>query len=159
MMISLIVAMSENRVIGVNNQLPWHIPEDLKHFKRVTSSHPMIMGRKTFDSIGKPLPNRTNIVITRNAEFHVPGVVRAESLDKAIQIATQSPGAEEIFVIGGGEIFKQSLEIARRIYLTTVHTKIAGDVYFPEIPSGFKKAKEEKLSDNPSSTFSVWEKN
>jgi dihydrofolate reductase len=158
MIISLIVAMSENRVIGVDNKLPWHIPEDLKHFKKVTSGHPMIMGRKTYDSIGRALPNRTNIVITRNAEFHAEHVHRADSLGKAIGIAEESPGKEEIFIIGGGEIFRQSLGVANRIYLTTVHTKIAGDVFFPEIPPGFMKVKEEKLSDSPSSTFSVWEK-
>src|SRR5690242_6914236 len=109
MKISLVVAMSENRVIGVDNHLPWHIPEDLKRFKKITSGHPIIMGRKTFESIGKPLPNRTNIIISRNKDYRAEGTITCHSLADAIHWASQAPGNEEIFIIGGGEIFQQAL--------------------------------------------------
>src|ERR1700730_5600347 len=106
--ISAIVAMSENRVIGQNNQLPWHLPADLKHFKELTTGHPIIMGRKTYASIGKPLPNRTNIVITRDEQFKAPGCVLVHSLAAAIKAAAQED-TEEMFIIGGADIFRQSL--------------------------------------------------
>ena len=129
-MISLVVARSENHAIGVGNQLPWHIPEDLKRFKKVTNGHPILMGRKTFDSIGKALPNRTNIVITRNESFSTEGVLRAASLEQALQIAKNSPGNDEIFVIGGSEIFRLAMPLADRIYLTEVRRQVNGDVFF-----------------------------
>lgn len=128
-MLSIIAAMSENRVIGRNGTLPWHLPADLAHFKQLTLGHAMIMGRKTFDSIGKPLPGRTSIVLTRAGSIHVPGVITAGSFDLAIKAAQ---GDDEIFVIGGSEVFAGALPIADRLYLTIVHTVIAdGDVYFP----------------------------
>ncbi|HEY8278026.1 MAG TPA: dihydrofolate reductase, partial [Bdellovibrionota bacterium] len=124
--LSLVVAMSENRVIGVNNHLPWNIPEDLKRFKAITSGHPIVMGRKTFESIGKALPKRTNIVITRDRTYRAEGGVVAHSLDEAFDWAKKSPGSDEIFVIGGSEIFKLALPLASRIYLTEVSWPFEG---------------------------------
>ncbi len=131
-LISAIVAMSENRVIGRNNQLPWHLPADLKHFKMMTTGHAIIMGRKTFDSIGKPLPNRTNIIITRNRSFTVPGCIITTSIDEAIQKAVDE-SSKEIFIIGGTDIFIQSMPHISRLYLTIVHDSFEGDVFFPEL--------------------------
>jgi dihydrofolate reductase len=158
-MLSLVVAMSENRVIGVENRLPWHIPEDLKRFKKITSGHSIIMGRKTFESIGKPLPNRTNIVITRNKEYRVEGVVTCHSLQDAIEWAGRAPGSDEIFVIGGGEIFKEALPRAGRIYLTEVQWPFEGDAYFPAFEEeAFREANREQLSHNPPAMLRVLER-
>lgn len=132
MLISIIVAASENGAIGKDNQLLWRLPEDLKRFKRLTLGHPMIMGRKTFESIGKPLPGRTSIVITRQTDFHHEGVIVAHSLEDAIKKAFEEEN-EETFIIGGGEIYRQAIALADKIYLTKVHTNIEGDTYF-EIP-------------------------
>lgn len=128
-MISIIVAMAENRVIGVNNTLPWRLPADLKHFRQLTTGHHVIMGRRNYESIGKPLPDRTNIVVTRNPAYQAPGCVIRHSLDDALHIAGNDP---EIFIIGGAEIYRQALDKADRIYLTLVHANIAGDTFFPE---------------------------
>jgi dihydrofolate reductase len=131
--ISLIAAMAKNRVIGKGNQMPWHIPGDLKHFRDLTRGHPVIMGRKTFESIGKPLPQRQNIVISRDPKYTAPGIESACSLQEAIGRA-RNPGAEEIFVIGGGEIYRQALEqgLADRLYLTWIDREYDGDAFFPE---------------------------
>ncbi len=137
MIMSLIVAMSDNRVIGRNNEMPWHLPEDLKFFKRITMGKPIIMGRNTFESIGKPLPGRANIVITRNPDYHADGVHVVASVEEAIELSGQltAPDLEaEIMVIGGSQIFAETLPIADRIYLTELHTKIEGDVFFPRFP-------------------------
>lgn len=130
--ISAIAAMSENRVIGNNNQLPWHLPADFKHFKALTTGHPIIMGRKTFASIGKPLPNRTNIIITRDKNFHAAECIVVNSLDAAIE-AAQKENTDEVFIIGGAEIYKQSLPLLNRLYLTIIHREFAGDTFFPEL--------------------------
>src|SRR5688572_21388613 len=130
-MIALVVAMAENRVIGKNNQLIWHLPADLKHFKNLTSGHPIIMGRKTFESIGKPLPNRTNIVVTRQEDFKPKDCLVAHSLSEALMMAQQLDA--EIFVIGGAEIYKQAMFLADTIYLTEVHQEFEGDTFFSEI--------------------------
>ena len=125
--------MSENGVIGRGNALPWHLPADLKRFKQLTTGHTIIMGRKTFESIGKPLPGRRSIVITRNMKWKAPsGVEVAHDLDGALQTA-RSGGNQEIFIIGGAEIFRQALPLADRIYLTLVLAMMAGDAKFPEI--------------------------
>jgi dihydrofolate reductase len=126
--VSLIAAMAENRVIGVHNTLPWHLPADLKHFRQITTGHHVIMGRRNYESIGKPLPNRTNIVVTRNRHFHAPGCVVAHSLEEALEGARND---QEIFIIGGAEIYRQAFDRADRLYLTLVHANIAGDTYFP----------------------------
>lgn len=138
MKISLIVAMSSNRVIGNDNALPWHIPEDLKWFKANTLGHPVIMGRKTFDSIGKALPKRTNIVLSRDARSKISGVQFTDSLDQALRIAedslsdASSPEAE-VFIIGGAEIYALAWSRADRIYLTLIDAKVSGDAFFPEV--------------------------
>ncbi|MCU0469712.1 MAG: dihydrofolate reductase [Arcicella sp.] len=132
MKLSLIVAVAENGVIGNNNQLIWHLPNDLKQFKRLTTGHCIIMGRKTFDSIGKPLPNRTSIIISRNADFKVIDCFTVDSLEKAISIA-QEKGETEAFIIGGAEIYRQTLPFVDKIYLTEVHHSFEGDTFFPKI--------------------------
>ena len=130
-MITLVVAKSDNNIIGDNNQLIWRLSHDLRRFKSITTGHPVIMGRKTFDSVGKPLPNRTNIVITRNKDWSSEGVEVAHSLDKAIEIAKEIDS--EIFIIGGGNIYKQSMDVADAIEVTEVHHTFEGDTLFPEI--------------------------
>lgn len=130
-MISLMWAMDNNRVIGYNNQLPWHLPEDLKFFKRTTMGHPIAMGRKTWDSIGRPLPGRENIVITRNPEFTCEGCTVLNTIDELIEYSRQKE--EEIFVIGGAEIFKLILPDADKLYLTRIYDEFEGDTFFPEL--------------------------
>lgn len=127
-MIKIIVAMSENRVIGNNNELIWKLSSDLKRFKELTTGHPVVMGRKTYESIGRPLPNRRNIIITRNLEYQVDGCETVSSLEEALLLTNNN-----CFIIGGGEVYKQSLEIADKIYLTLVHKKFEGDTTFPEL--------------------------
>lgn len=130
--LSLIVAMANNRVIGANNTLPWHLPADLKLFKSLTMGHHMVMGRKTYESIGKPLPGRTSVVVTRNAHYSVPGVIVVNSLNAAIEACE---GDEEIFVIGGAELYRQAIKFADRIYLTEIDADISGDAHFTELDS------------------------
>ncbi|MEH6348042.1 MAG: type 3 dihydrofolate reductase [Bermanella sp.] len=136
MKIVLIAAFAQNRVVGINNTLPWHLPEDLKYFKRTTTGKAIIMGRKTYDSIGRPLPNRTNIVISRNTELNVEGVKVVDSLQAAIDLAKEVNlinGVEEIMVIGGASIYEEALPQADRLYITHVQAEVAGDAYFPEV--------------------------
>ncbi len=140
MVISLIVAHSSNRVIGIDGQLPWHIPDDLKYFKAITIGKPIIMGRKTFDSIGKPLPGRLNIIITKNTDLIIEECVVVNNLEAAITEAKnylkmQDSEQEEIFIIGGAQIFKQSMQFVNKIYITEVHAEYAGDVFFGELSS------------------------
>ncbi|MEM6583403.1 MAG: dihydrofolate reductase [Pseudomonadota bacterium] len=134
--IAMMVAAAENGVIGSGNGLPWHLPEDLRHFKRVTMGKPILMGRKTFQSIGRPLPGRTNIVISRDPTFHVEGVTVLESLDLALREATlvaEREGANEMVVIGGAEIYQAALPQVERLYMTEVHAPVEGDVMLPLI--------------------------
>ncbi|HSB94246.1 MAG TPA: dihydrofolate reductase, partial [Flavitalea sp.] len=130
--VSLVVAVSENHVIGKDNQLLWSLPNDMKFFKNTTWGMPVIMGRKTFESLGKPLPGRTNIVITSKPDWQAPGTITVSSLDEAIHAAEETD-AKEVFVIGGGQVYKQSMPVANRIYYTRVHTSVEGDTFFPEI--------------------------
>lgn len=133
---SLIVAMAKNQTIGINNTLPWHLPNDLKYFKQVTMSKPIIMGRKTYESIGRPLPGRTNIVITRQPDYQSDGIVVVNSLQQALDKAEDISfvhGHEEVMVIGGAEIYQQALLKADRLYITHVHENIEGDAFFPEL--------------------------
>jgi dihydrofolate reductase len=130
MTISLIVATDEKNGIGKDNQLPWHLPADLKHFKTLTTGHPIIMGRKTFDSIGKALPNRQNIVISRQDNYVADGAEVVASLQQAFDLCDN---AGEAFVIGGAQIFEQALPIADILYLTVIHHQFAADTFFPEI--------------------------
>lgn len=140
MILSVMVAMAENGVIGCEGRMPWHIGEDLKRFRRITSGHPVVMGRKTFESLGgKPLPNRTNVVVTRNPDFAVPeDVLRAGSVEEAV--APFAGTDEEVFIIGGGEIYRQAVPLADKLYLTRISAQPKGDTYFPEI-----KAEEWRL--------------
>lgn len=136
---SIIVAMAENRVIGRNNKLPWYLPNDLKYFKAITMGKPVIMGRKTFESIGKPLPGRSNIVITRNQEWQHPGVTVVHNLDDAFRKAEATAvidGVDEVMIIGGDQIYQTSLDLADRIYLTQVHAEVEGDAWFAEVDWG-----------------------
>ncbi|HEX8424733.1 dihydrofolate reductase [Hymenobacter sp.] len=130
-MVAFVVAAAENGVIGRDNQLIWHLPADLKHFKQLTQGHPVVMGRRTYESIGRPLPNRTNIVITRQADWQAEGCEVAPSVPAALERARQFD--EEVFVIGGAEIYRQALPAADLIYLTEVHHSFEGDVFFPEL--------------------------
>ncbi len=140
-MISIIVAVAHGGVIGGDNTLLWHISEDLRRFKRITSGHPVIMGRKTWESLGRPLPGRTNVVITRNAAYHAPGAEVAGSLEEAIAMF---PHEEEVFIIGGGEIYRQGMAVADKLYVTHVEADYQGDTTFPEIdPAVWEKCDEE----------------
>ena len=132
MLISLVVAASENNVIGKDNKLLWRLPNDMKFFKNTTWAMPVIMGRKTFDALGKPLTGRTNIVITRQKEWRADAVTVVENLNDAI-VAAEHTDAKEAFVIGGGEIYKQSIDRAERIFLTRVHAVFEGDTFFPQV--------------------------
>ena len=129
-MISIIVAVAENGVIGSGNQMPWHITEDLRRFKAITSGHPVVMGRKTFESLGRALPNRINVVITRNPDYAAEGATVVGSLEDAMGMF---PAGEEVFVIGGGEIYRQAMDVADRLYITHVGVAFDGDTHFPEI--------------------------
>ena len=124
--------MDENNAIGKNNQLPWHLPADLKKFKQITMGHNMIMGRKTWESIGKPLPGRTSIVVSRTAEIDVPGVVTCKSLKEAIDFA-KLEGETEAFIIGGAQLFQDAIPLADRFYLTRIHEKFDADTFLPPI--------------------------
>ncbi len=134
-MLSLIVAMDQNRVIGNKGAIPWHLPDDFEYFKALTSGHPVIMGRKTHESIGRTLPKRTNIVITRDTNYlpH-PGSFVTRTLEEALNMARKQDGAEEIFIIGGAEIYAMALSMTNRIYLTEIHHAFSGDTFFPDIP-------------------------
>lgn len=129
MTISIVVAISENRAIGKDNKLLWYLPNDLKHFKAITSGHTVIMGRKTYESVGKPLPNRRNIIITRQ-DIKIEGCEVVNSIKAALELCRTE---REVFIVGGAEIYKQSLHLTDRIYLTVVHQQFEGDSFFPEI--------------------------
>ena len=147
-MVSLIVAASRNGVIGANNRLPWHLPADLKRFKQLTMNHPILMGRKTFESIGKPLPGRTNIVITRQKDFQRCGATIVHSLEEGFLICDRET-ERETFVIGGAEIFRQALPFANRIYLTRIEKDFEGDTLLFEIdPKAWSEDSREDFSPN-----------
>ena len=146
MKISLIAAVAENGVIGRNNDLPWHLPDDFAFFKRKTSHHPIIMGRKSLESLGKPLPNRTNIVLTRNTDFKADGVTVVHTLEEAVLEAQKAERAtDEIFVIGGAEIYRMALPTATTLHLTEIHQTYEGDAYFP----AFDKSEWQEVSRRP----------
>ncbi len=131
MTVSIIAAVATNNVIGRDNKLPWHMPADLKQLKKTTMGHHVLMGRKTFMEIGKPLPGRVNVVITHNPDFAAEGIAIARSIDEAISKA-ETAGDDEIFVLGGAEIFRQSIHRADRMYITRIHAEPEGDTFFPE---------------------------
>jgi len=139
MKLAIIVAAARNGVIGNNNQLPWHLPQDLKYFKAVTLGKPVIMGRKTYESIGRPLPGRTNIVVTRSSDWQVEGVVVVNSLEQALSearkaIETSPSSAAEAMIIGGAEIYRSALPTVNKVYLTRVDVDVEGDAFFPALP-------------------------
>ena len=137
MTLSIIVAAAENNVIGKDNNLPWHLPADMAYFKEKTMGHCVVMGRKNFESIPekyRPLIGRTNIVITRNSEFSYPSAVVVHSLEEAITEA-RSRGEKELFIIGGGEIFRQAMPLVDKVYITRIHHSFDGDIFFPELKS------------------------
>lgn len=131
-MIAIVVAIAENNVIGKDNQLIWHLPADLRHFKQKTMGHPMIMGRKTFESIGKPLPGRTTIIVTRQEDFQAEGCIVVNSVEAAIAKGKELD-SEQVSIVGGAEIYKQALPFANTLYLTQVHHTFEGDTFFPEL--------------------------
>jgi dihydrofolate reductase len=162
MTLSLLLAAAENNVIGKDNKLPWHLPNDLKYFKNLTWGMPVIMGRKTYESFGKPLRGRRNIVITRNKDWKAEGVEVVNSMEEAIELAKES-AVKEIFIIGGGEIFKSSLPKADRIYLTRIYHSFDGDAFFPEIDkSKWQLTKERRCEADEKNayahSFQAWER-
>jgi dihydrofolate reductase len=160
--LAVIAAVAENGVIGRENALPWRLPEDLRHFRRVTMGKPVIMGRKTWDSIGRPLPGRTNIVITRNPAFAAGGAEVVASLDAALALAGRiaaADGAEEVVVIGGAQLYRVSIPRADRLYITEVHASVEGDARLPDIDwSQWREASREDHSGSPGYSFVRYER-
>lgn len=142
--ISLIVAVAENGIIGTGGTMPWHITEDFAHFKAVTLGHSVVMGRKTYESIGRPLPRRRNIVITRNSDLRIEGCEMATSLEGALAMCE---GEEEVFVIGGGEIYRQAMPLSDKLYITHVGVEVEGDTRFPTIdPEIWREVRREEFA-------------
>ena len=156
MIISLVAAMADNRVIGCSGTIPWDLPEDRRRFRDLTMGHPVLMGRRTFASIGHPLPGRRTIVLTRQGDFRAEGCDVAHDLGSALSICE---GHEEIFIAGGEELYREALPYAQRIYLTIVHQDCAGDVSFPSLPAGdFRETSRLDGGSNPTWTFLVFER-
>jgi dihydrofolate reductase len=128
--LSIIVAVARNHVIGANNTLPWHLPEDLKRFRALTTGHHIIMGRKTYESLNRLLPDRTTVIVTRNPDYKVPGALIASSLQQAIQLCGDD---EEVFLIGGAELYRDGLKLADKLYITEIDAAFEGDAFFPEL--------------------------
>ncbi|OHV09706.1 dihydrofolate reductase [Kushneria phosphatilytica] len=150
--VAMIAAISKNRVIGVQGKLPWYLPEDLKFFKAMTQDKPIVMGRATFESIGRPLPNRLNIVVTRNRDFHHEGVRVCHDLESALDMADHQAmleACEEIMVIGGGEIYASAMSLAQRLYLTEVDVEIEGDTFFPPLDDNWQEVERHAGEDAP----------
>ena len=159
MLISAIVAVSENNVIGRDGHLPWHLSADLKRFKAITSGHAIILGRKNYDDIGRPLPNRTNYVLTRNKDFQAPGCIVCSSLGEAIE-AARAAGETECFIIGGAAVYREAMPQVEKLYLTRVLSHVEGDVFFPEWNDKFQKESAESFpadekNDFPT-VFQIW---
>ncbi|MGZ8947274.1 MAG: dihydrofolate reductase [Methylococcaceae bacterium] len=153
MKISLIVAMASNRVIGLNNQMPWHLSADLKKFKKITMGSPILMGRKTYESIGKPLPGRTNIIVSRNPEYRQDGCLVFNDLNIAIKKACES--AKEVFVIGGSDLYEAILPFADAIYLTVINSEFQGDTFFPDLDlNDWSEVEREDINNDPDVAFS-----
>lgn len=157
-MINMIVATSKNNQIGIDNKLPWHIPEDLAYFKSITNGHTVLMGRKTFESIGRPLPHRQNIVLTRDLNFTAEGITVLHSLEEALAFCQNK---EQVFIIGGGEIYNQFLPYTHKLYITLVDKLIEGDTDFCDYTKTFQCTHstpgQALTSDGHSFTFTVWE--
>ncbi len=159
MKLSAIVAMAANRVIGAGNQLPWRLPADLARFKRITLGHTLVMGRKTYESIGRPLPGRTTLVVTRQRDFAPAGVQVANSVDDALAKA-QASGDTEVFIAGGADLYAQTLDRVQRLYLTRIDRDFPGDTWFPDVDlSGWRCVEEEQhLDAEPPFTFLTYER-
>lgn len=149
--VSLIAAVDEKRGLGKNNRLMWDIPQDLQRFKKLTWGHPIVMGRKTFESIGRPLPNRTNIIVTRDLNYEIPNTIVVHSLDEAIKFSKErswssqdDSSQNEIFIIGGGQIFEEAISLADKLYLTVVKGDYGADVFFPDYSDFHQKTFEQK---------------
>lgn len=160
MIVTIVVAIGENNAIGKNNELLWYLPKDLRHFKTITSGHTVIMGRKTFESVGKPLPKRRNIIITRNTELAIEGAEVVHTIEAALELCKTD---EEVFIIGGAEIYKMAMKHTDKIFLTVVHENFEADAFFPEIDKNLweETAAEKHLPDdknNLSFTFSTLER-
>ena len=154
--ISIIVATDDKRGIGRGNELMWKIPEELKRFREITTGHSIIMGRKTHESIGRILPNRTNIIITRDSEYEVEGAKVVHSLEEAIDLAKSEPGNEEIFIIGGGQIYEQALDTVDKLYITRVEGDFNADTFFPDY-SNFKQTKKDGPHESNGHTYTFYE--
>lgn len=151
--IVLVAAVAENGVIGQDGAMPWHLPADLAHFKRVTWGHPILMGRRTFEAIGRALPGRHNIVLTRKPGFGAPGIETAASLEQALSLCGD---AKQIMVIGGAELYRAALPIARRIYMTRIHSRPEGDVFFPDLdPSQWREVESENRPTDETHPYSL----
>ncbi|MGA9752611.1 MAG: dihydrofolate reductase [Acidobacteriota bacterium] len=157
MILSLIAAMGENRVIGEGGRVPWHLPEDLAFFKRTTWGHPVLLGRKTWETVNVPLPGRRTIVLSRRKTFDAPGAEVLPDLTSALALFADSD--EELFVCGGGEVYAQALPLASRIYLTVVHAAFPGDAFFPEVPAElFRETSRADRPGPPPFTFLRYER-
>jgi dihydrofolate reductase len=161
----LIAALAENRVIGRDNQLPWHLPADLKHFKALTLGKPIIMGRKTWDSLGRPLPGRLNLVVSRQADLQLEGAEVFASLEQAIARASQwatAQGVDELMLIGGAQLYELGLAMAERLYLTRVALSPQGDAWFPEVPKQDWRLLERQAQaageQSPAYCFETWQR-
>ena len=154
-LVSLIAAMAENRVIGIKETIPWHIPSDLAHFRQLTTGHPVIMGRTTFASIGRPLPGRRNLVLSRTPGFQAEGIEVLASLEEALAACAE---ADEIFICGGEEIYRTALPLVDRIYLTIVHQEYEGDRFFPPIPDDFLELSRQEEAGPPPFSWLVLER-
>jgi dihydrofolate reductase len=152
MIVSMIAAMASNRVIGKENQMPWHLPADFSWFKRCTLGKPIIMGRKTYESIGRPLPGRQNIVISRNRDLHIEGVDIVDSLESALALVSHS---EEVMVIGGGSIYQACLPLASRLYLTYIQSEIDGDTCFPDIGPSWRESYREDYAKDEKNAYDM----
>ena len=161
MLVSAIVAVSRNNVIGRDGHLPWHLSADLKRFKAITTGHSIILGRKNYDDIGRPLPNRTNYVLSRNTAFEAPGCTVCRSLGEALEKASAA-GETECFIIGGAAVYREAMPLVNKLYLTRVLADVEGDVLFPEWGNGWRKVSEEAFpadeKNDFETLFEVWER-
>ncbi|GLI37443.1 dihydrofolate reductase [Geobacter hydrogenophilus] len=155
MTVTVIAAMAENRVIGKEGAMPWHLPDDLARFKAITMGHPVIMGRKTFEAIGRPLPGRLNIVLTRQEGYAPAGAAVARTLAEALALAGP---VGEVFICGGGQVYREALPLADRIHLTVIHHAFGGDTTFPELPADFEETSREEGKGEPSHSFVTFER-
>ncbi|EEZ88447.1 dihydrofolate reductase [Vibrio harveyi 1DA3] len=152
MIISMIAAMADNRIIGKDNQMPWHLPADFAWFKRCTMGKPVVMGRKTYESIGRPLPGRLNIVISRDASLSIEGVTTVTSIEQALEVAGE---VEEVMIIGGGAIYAACLPMANKLYVTHIEAEIDGDTQFPDWGTEFKETYSEAYQADEKNAYSM----